>query len=64
MEAAEDEYSDDEKDRLSGGQGNRAGVGDTDGDGEEPLVDDGEPESVASLGEVGGLSASCGGKRL
>lgn len=47
MEAAEEEYSEEElaeKDRLRGGQAKRAGVGDIDGEGEESRVKDGEAE--------------------
>lgn len=51
VEYAEDEVA--EKDRLNGGQADRAGVGETDGDGEESLVRGGELEVLLSVVEDG-----------
>lgn len=51
VEYAEDEVA--EKDRLNGGQADRAGVGETDGDGEESLVRGGESEVLLSVVEDG-----------
>ena len=59
VEAAEDEYSEDENDRLRGGQANRAGVGD-EGEGEESLVNGGDMVSPGPT-VLGGLRANLGG---
>jgi hypothetical protein len=49
-----------EKDRLSGGQANIAGVGESDGEGEESRVKGGESEAILSVVDEG-LKASVGG---
>lgn len=64
VEADEVEYEVAENDRLSGGQANNAGVGESDGDGEESLVNGGELDAVLSVvkegrrANVGGLQAA------
>ena len=66
MEAAEEEYSDDElaeKDRLRGGQAKIAGVGEIEGEGEESRVKGGDAEPLLSVAMTGPgeLMASEGG---
>ena len=64
VEADEVEYEVAENDRLSGGQANNAGVGESDGDGEESLVNGGELDAMLSVlkeglrANVGGLQAA------
>lgn len=60
VEADEVEYEVAENDRLSGGQANNAGVGESDGDGEESLVNGGELDAVLSVVKEG-LRANVGG---
>ena len=54
-----------EKDRLKGGQGNRAEVGVIDGEGDESLVRGGDIEPLLSvdMDGPGGLRASVGGRK-
>lgn len=59
VEAAEEEYSEDENDRLRGGQANKAGVGD-EGEGEDSRVNGGDMESPGPM-VLGGLNANFGG---
>ena len=67
VEAADEESYEDElaeKDRLRGGQANKAGMGDREGSGDESLVPNGgEPEALLSGGVdcIGGLRAKVGG---
>ena len=49
-----------ENDRQSGGQANRAGVGESEGDGEESLVKGGELDALLSVVNEG-LKAKLGG---
>ena len=60
VEADEVEYEVAENDRLSGGQANNAGVGESDGDGEESLVNGGELDAMLSVVNEG-LKANVGG---
>lgn len=51
MECVDDEVA--ENERLSGGQAKIAGVGEVDGDGDEPRVKGGEFESLLSVADNG-----------